>query len=246
MLKTRLTLLTVAIGVISNSAFASSNVYSPNVEQGELEIEWKGNRDFDKKGDDKNGGQKHKYAIGYGFTNYWASEIYLGAEKTADQGYKTRELEWENRFQLTEQGKNFADLGLYLSFTKALDSKIDHDAIEAKILLEKQIGQFINRANLGIEKELRQVDGQKPSKGGEIELLWMTKYSWRKSFEPGFEYHGNFGNYLNYSKYSKQEHQFGPAIYGKISNFKYDLGLLIGVSNAAPNQQIKWNLEYEF
>jgi hypothetical protein len=196
---------------------------------------------------DKDHNQKHKYAVGYGFTDYWASEIYLIAKNTPDKGYSTEAVEWENRFQLTEQGKNFADVGLYFAFEKASESKENHDAIEGKILLEKQIGKFVNRANIGFERELRQVVGEKAERGFEYELLWSTKYNWKKSFEPGFEYHGGFGNPVaDDLSYSVQSHQFGPAIYGKVGHFKYDLGLLFGVSKAAVDRQIKWNLEYEF
>lgn len=209
-----------------------------------MELEWRGNYDMDRR-DEQNRNQNHQYAIGYGFTDYWASELYLIAENTPEKSYKTNAVEWENRLQLTEQGKNFADVGLYFAFTKALESQLNHDDIEAKILLEKQIGKFINRANIGIEKELRQVSGEKSERGSELEFSRMTKYSWKKYFEPGVEYHTNFNHAIE-RNYSNQSHQFGPAMYGKVGHLKYELGLLVGVSNAAVDKQIKWNLEYEF
>ncbi len=236
----------VAVLTSQNLAFAGTKVYSPNIEEGELEVEWKANYDLDKR-TDKDHNQKHKYAIGYGFTDYWASEINLIAKNASHTGYETTEVEWENRFQLTEQGKNFADVGLYFAVKKALDSKKNHDAIEGKILLEKQMGRFVNRANIGVERKFRQVNGTKAERGFETEVLWLTKYNWKKSFEPGFEYHVNFGNHTaKDNSYSTQKHQIGPNIYGKIGQFKYDLGLLFGFSKAAVDRQIKWNLEYEF
>lgn len=244
MKKNNLLFLTTALALFSNLAFAGTKIYSPNVEKGELELEWQGNYAFDKN-NEKDHKQSHKYAIGYGFTDYWASELYIKASNNAHQGYDTKAVEWENRFQLTEQGKNFADVGLYIAYGKSLDSKKDSDTAEMKILLEKQIGKFVNRANIGIEKELRQVNGVKAEKGSELEVAWMTKYSWKKYFEPGFEYYINF-NHAVETAYQDQSHQFGPTIYGKIGNVKYDLGLLFGTSKAAIDRQVKWNLEYEF
>lgn len=235
---------TATIFASQNSAFADTKVYSPNIDQGELEIEWRGNYDIDKRAE-KDRNQDHSYSVSYGFTNYWASEIYLMANNAPDASYKTNAVEWENRFQLTEQGKNFADVGLYFAYTKALESKENHDEIEAKILLEKQIGKFVNRANIGIDKELRQVGGAKAERGSELEIALLTKYSWKKYFEPGVEYHLNFNHAIE-TAYSDQSHQFGPAIYGKVGYFKYELGLLFSISQAAVDKQIKWNLEYEF
>ena len=237
--------LTTAAVVLSSPVFAGTKVYSPNVVKSEFELEYRGNFNRDKDYD-KDRAQKHKYAIGYGFTDYYASEIYLIAENSGQKSYETKEIEWANRFQLTEQGKNFADVGLYLSFVKSIGSE-GHDEAEAKILLEKQIGKFVNRINLGVEKELRKVNNEKAGNGAELGVDWMTKYSYKKSFEPGFEYHVNFGNYADkHNGYRAQEHQVGPAFYGKIGNFKYDVGLLFGTSKVTVDRQIKWNLEYEF
>ncbi len=248
MKKNYLAILITALVVISNPAFAGTKIYSPNIEKGELELELQSNYAFDKKDKDgsKDTAQKYKYAIGYGFTDYYFGEIYLIAKNTADKSYEAEAIEWENIFQLTENGKNFADVGLYLSFKKALESKEEHDALEAKILLEKQTGRFINRLNLGIESQLRQVDGDKADKGAEVSVSFMTKYAWREYLEPGFEYYAEFGNYTQSNSYSNQSHQVGPNIYGQIGRFKYDLGLLFGTSKAAIDKQLKLNLEYEF
>ena len=97
------------------SSFAATKIYSPNIEKGEIEVEWRGNYDIEKT-KERDGNQTHKYAIGYGFTDYWASEIYLIANNPANKGYKAESAEWANRFQLTEQGKNFVDVGLYFAF----------------------------------------------------------------------------------------------------------------------------------
>ena len=237
--------LVITFTMIYGTTFAGTKVYSPNIEKGELELEWRGNYDLDKR-DDKDHNQQHKYAVGYGFTDYFASEVYLIATNPSHENYQAQTIEWENRFQLTDQGKNFADVGLYLAFEKALNSQKNHYAVEAKILLEKQIGKFVNRANIGIERELRQVNGEKAEKGIDLEIAWMTKYNWKKSFEPGFEYHVDLGNQSQDQSYSTQKHQVGPSIYGKIGNIKYDFGLLFGISKAALDQQIKWNMEYEF
>jgi len=37
----------------------------------------------------------------------------------------------------------------------------------------------------------------------------------------------------------------GPVFYGKIGQFKYDVGYLFGISDDAVDGELKWIIEYE-
>ena len=67
---------------ITQNAHATKKVYSPIVEGGELEIEMRGSYDFDHRSS-KDGKQKQKYAVGYGVTDRWFTELYGEIEKGA-------------------------------------------------------------------------------------------------------------------------------------------------------------------
>ncbi len=58
---------------------APFKVYSPIVESGVTEIEYRGFRDFDRRSEVDHS-QTHKLGIGRGFTENWASEVYVEFE----------------------------------------------------------------------------------------------------------------------------------------------------------------------
>jgi FTR1 family protein len=234
----------VATGLLlvgPREAAATKKVYSPIVEKGELEFETRGGIDFDRR-DAKNNKQVYKYALGYGVTDRWFTEIYGESEKEAgENSFEFTAVEWENRLQLFEQGQYWLDAGLYFAYETTVQEKTA-DKIEAKILLEKSFGHFLHTANIIFEKEVGG-GAHEQTVGG---LAWGSRYRWQKYFEPGVEWHSDFGEFRQGLSYAQQSHQFGPVFYGKIGeHIKYDVGYLFGVTDPAPEGKLKWILEYE-
>lgn len=229
----------------SENAWATKKVYSPHVVKGELELETRGQVDFDHR-ESMDGAQKHKVAIGYGLTDWWFSEVYGEWEKDPESGegleYEATDL--ENHFQLSEPGAWWIDTGLYFEYEFA--AKNEHaDKIEGKLLLEKQFGDFVHTVNLILEKEVNGGDGVEEAdlEGG---FAWNGRYRWQPWLEPGLEWHSDLGELAHTGSFDDQKHQLGPVIYGKIAHHvKYDIGYLFGVSDAAPDGEIKWIVEWE-
>ena len=240
-------MVTVAIFLLSllgfsDTAFATKKVYSPIILGRELEIEARGGYDIDKR-EDKNGAFEQKYAVGYGVTEWWFTEIYGEIEREADKDdFDFTAVEWENRFQLAEQGEWPIDVGLYFAYETTVQKKTA-DKIEGKILLEKSLSKFTHTANIIFEKEVG---------GGSTEQVvggfaWSSRYRWNKHFEPGFEWHSDFGELKAHKPYDEQTHQLGPVFYGRLTNhIKYDVGYLFGLTDPAPQGMFKWIFEYEF
>src|SRR5689334_802979 len=86
-------------------------VFTPNVEYGEREIDFKA-------GTAKSSGQDRDSAasigFGYGLTERWFTEFYAKYERPPGEGTRFDAFEWENRFQLTEQGRFPFDLGFVI------------------------------------------------------------------------------------------------------------------------------------
>jgi len=224
----------------TQNANATKKVYSPIVEGGELEFETRGSYDFDD-AESKDGKQKQKYAVGYGVTDRWFTEIYGEIEKGATSSkFDFTAFEWENIYQLTEQGQYWVDVGLYFEYEVSFEDD-KADKIEGKFLIEKEMGHFTHTANIIFEKQVGG-DSEKETEGG---LAWGSRYRWQEYFEPGFELHSEFGELNEGKSFDEQEHLVGPVFYGKIGSFKYDIGYLFGVSNDAPDGQLKWIIEYE-
>jgi high-affinity iron transporter len=234
----------LALLISPQNAWATKKVYSPHVEKGEWELEARGSYDFDDR-ESKGAAQKQKVAIGYGVTDQWFTEVYGKWEKDPDSGHglEFTATQWENRFQISEPGAWFLDTGIYMEYEFA--SGDDHaDKIEGKILLEKELGRFDHIVNLILEKE---VNG--PGREGDLEggIAWSGRYRWKQYLEPGVEWHSEFGELDDTGAFDDQKHQVGPVFYGKIGDHvKYDIGYLFGISDAAPDGQLKWILEYEW
>lgn len=233
-----------------SQAWATKKVYLPYIDKGELELEYRGSYDWDNN-DTKDGAQKHKFAVGYGFTDFWFSEVYAELEKEPHKNSEAEAIEWENLFQLSEPGAWWVDTAFLVEYEFALHNE-DADNLECKLIFAKDYGKFLHSLNLTLERGF----GGRGEEGedGEVEKVvhdldggfaWSTRYRMAPEFEPGVEYHADLGSLEHSENFNQQQHQVGPAIYGKLGNVKYDVGVLFGVSDAAPQVEFKWITEYE-
>ncbi len=234
---------------LSRPAYAEKHVYSPIVEKGEIEVEATGVYDLDHR-KDHNAVQEYKNAIGYGVTDRWATELYGEYERQPqeDGDGNTRlssveftHVEWENRYQLTEQGKYWLDAGIYFEYEIPVRAK-EPGKVEGKILLEKSTQNFTHTMNLIINKEVGGGRTEQTTGG----IAWSSRYRMSDHFQPGIEYWADFGQIRDHLPYQEQNHQVGPVFYGHLTpHIKYDIGYLFGISRAAPQGELKWILEYE-
>lgn len=240
---TRILILSCAVlGLTQGVAKADYyKLYSPRVEKGELSAEADLNysHDGDKESD--------KYfsqvlALEYGVNDWWMTELGAEIEKENGDHDKLTNLKWENVIAPWKPGENFIDVGLYVELEKAMQGG-ESDNAETQLLLEKDIGKFVNTANIKLEHAIGENSGNTDWGSG---FAWRTKYRYDQAFEPGIEYYADFGAFDENLSFDEQEHVAGPVIQGKIGKVKYDTGALFGISDAAPDATVKVNLEYEF
>lgn len=238
-------LLLVLCGNIS-SAFAIDKLYKPYVHQGEWELEYFGTRSFD--GDDtKDDAQKHQLSVGYGVTDYWKTELYASFEKDPQDSLTFDSWEWENIFQFTKSGEYWLDAGGALAYEWTPQSN-HADKIEARLLLAKNIGSTFHVLNLIAEKDV----GSGPHESLEGGFIWSSRYNYSRYFQPGLEFHSDFGELDHTGNFDDQQHYIGPVAYGKIplgdeedEGLGYRVGYLFGLSDAAADGQLIAQLEYE-
>src|SRR5208282_5869961 len=88
----------IAIFGLSHPAFAEKQVFVPNAEQGEWELENTGVYDIDP-AKNKNAVQEYHYAVGYGVNSFWHTELELEAETQptddAITSFQATHMEWE-------------------------------------------------------------------------------------------------------------------------------------------------------
>lgn len=232
------TVLCTAAG--STSSWALDKIYAPYVEPGEVSLEYSGNRTFDKS-PAKNNVQFDQFAVEYGAARHWETEFYANFDKASDTSLKMSGVEWENRFQLAEQGQYWVDPGLLVSYAHALHDE-DPDALEIKLLLAKDVGRFTNITNIGFSQDL----GPHAAGGPDYSFLWSTRYRYSEQAQPGFEIQSDLGQGSALRHFGQQGHYAGPALYGRLfGNVKYEAAWLAGVSDAAATSAARALVEYE-
>lgn len=232
--------LAFALFLHPHHAFAVDKIYAPVVNKGEAEIEYNFSRTFDGDGS-KNDAQDHEIELGYTPTDRWATELTMAVSREPGEDTKVDAFEWENVIQFWEQGAKWIDAGVLLTYGHAVHHD-DADAVEAKLLLEKQWGKFLHVVNIGGEQEV----GRNAAGGPDLSFAWNGRYLYNLHFQPGLEFQSDFGQDNALQHFNTQEHYVGPAAYGEIvGGFKYEAAWLKGISSAAADSAMRLKLEYE-
>jgi high-affinity iron transporter len=235
-------LLALAVAGHPTESRADHVVYSPLVEDGEKAIELRGHYDFDGS-KTLDGGQAYKAEFEWSPVSRWLTELLVKYEREPGESLKATEVASENIFQLTEQGEHWADFGVLAEFAYSLE-RGGSNALELALLAQKDFGRNEARVNLVFEQPLEN--------GADLEMSYRWQYRYRldEGFEPGLEMYGGLGDWGNAGAFNDHEQQLGPAMYGRFHTregaFKYELGLLFGLTDVTPDTTVRFLLEYEF
>ena len=216
-------------------------VYTPTVEYGEREIDFKfGSR----KGNDKSAAS---IGLGYGVTEYWFTEVYLKYNR-ATGTTEFDAIEWENKFQLTETGKYPVDLGFLFELERPQDRSEGYE-VKFGPLLQTEFGKTQLNANLLFERYYQ----YKGTESNHMQASYQVqaRYRLKPAFAFGVQGFGELGTYDAWLPRSEQSHRFGPAIFGKFSlgqrkAIKYNMGYLIGRTEQVNSKTLRMQIEYEF
>jgi len=226
-------------------AGAADYVYTPTVEYGEREIDFKAGATSPVVGDRSQGAS---IGYGYGATEYWFTEVYLKQER--EGGDIANIAEWENKFQLTDTGKYPVDVGLITELEAPLSANAPW---EFKIgpLFQTEFGKLQLNGNLLFERAFGKSDPGGFPYNTNFSYQWQAKYRWRPVLEYGLQGLGDMGKWNDWNSQADQVHRIGPAVFGKFSlgnrrAIRYNAAWLLGTSSAAPDHTFRMQIEYEF
>ncbi len=230
------------------AASPADYVYTPNVEYGEKELDFKyGNA----KQPDGTRQQAASLGFGYGASEHWFTEVYLKYEHLGSEATKLDAFEWENRFQLGEQGEYPVDMGL-LAEIEIPNASGAPKEFKIGALFQKDIDKIQLNGNLLFE---RKFGGTRDPEGEpyvtEFGYQWQAKYRWHTALEFGLQGFGETGEWNHWDKSGMQKHSMGPAIFGKLAvghhHFvKYNAAWLSGTTANTPDHTLRTQVEYEF
>lgn len=231
---------------LGQTARAEFKVQSAIVEGGVLEYENIGSL-----GRDSRGSHDHETSmvneVEYGVTDRWMTEIEgeWGREPPGDNGLRYRATTWGNQLQLFETGSQWLETSLWGEYSRATRAG-GADTVKFGPLLQKDWGPTTTTINLFLEKEV----GPGGSGGADGTYAAQFRYDWRKSFAPAIEIYGDVGDISHVDTLNNQQHRAGPVLtgafgLGPLGELKYEVGYLVGLTSATPQNTYKWRLEYE-
>jgi hypothetical protein len=226
-------------------AGAADYVYTPAVEYGEREIDFKVGATSPVAGSRAQGAS---IGFGYGAKEYWFTEVYLKQERN---GSSVANLaEWENKFQLTDTGKYPVDVGLITEMEAPLSANAPWE-FKLGPLFQTEFGKFQWNGNLLFERTFGKADENGVPYSTNFSYQWQAKYRWQPILEFGLQGFGDMGKWNDWNKQIDQIHRVGPAVFGKFAlgnrrAIRYNAAWLIGSNNAAPDHTFRMQIEYEF
>lgn len=222
---------------------ADYQVYSPTVVLGESEFEARAFNSWGT-GPETGTGQGLKFSYAHAFTNWWSTELYATSEKEYGETLKLEEFEWENRFQLTPQGKYWVNVGL-LNENEIPRFSNDPYVVKFGPILGKDFGRFSALLNLLATHEY----GNNAQSGVGLEYRARLTYRWRRKISPLVEAYGQPVGRIG--AYGQPRNQIGPGVTGQFlvgagKSLRYGVVALFGASRSAPDSTLVLRLEYEF
>ena len=236
--------LAATLATFTAVAGPADYVYTPKVEYGEREIDFKaGNANR------RDGGNANASSIGFGWgvMPRWFTEVYAKWHKDPAEGSGFDAYEWENKFQLTETGRYPVDVGLILEIERPKNRAAGYEVRWGPLFQADITSDVQANFNLLFQKNVRT---EEPAPA-EMQYQWQLKYRYRPQFEFGAQGFGELGPWDHWAPGSGQAHIAGPAIFGKLhvgprQIINYNAALLFGLNNGAPRNTLRVQAEYEF
>lgn len=221
---------------------AGLKVYSPKVEKGEAELEFRGSRFV---GGEDGGEGVYVYEASYGFTDWWKGGLVLETENEPNDKLIAEAVEFENVIQLPRFGGLPVDFGVYAEYEANVEG--GRDSLELRWLAEYENGPFNTKFNFNVEREF--------GSGETFEFGYgsLTSVDVFDDVAFGFEAFGEFGDTDDFiSSIRNREHYMGPVALFEVEpaglpgEIEIETGYLFGVGGADAKGQARLLIEWEF
>lgn len=220
-------------------------VFSPVVEQGELEIDSKAGIARDRDGRSYWGAS---VGLSYGVTSWWAAEFTAKWRRDVGEHAGYDAWEWENRFQLLESGPYV--LGFLAELERPDDSSEGWEFNYGPLFqAEPTLGGVPLRINFNTLFQRRwQADEPAPIT---LQLQWQLRtLHGEDAIDVGLQGFDHLGPWDDWAPKSRQSHVLGPALFGTLelggSDIRWEIAALFGTGGGAPKTTLRTQAEIEF
>jgi hypothetical protein len=218
-------------------------IRSPIIEAGEVEFE--NNFVFGR-------GKTTVHELEYGLTSWFKPGLELELAADPGQGLHYDATALEGFFQLTPQGKYWADLGIFAEYEQTGRTG-DPRSLKIGPMIQKELQLpgliMLNTANVFFTKDLGASSAGTPG----LFVAAQSRLRLDPHFEPGVEYYG----IVSLGEHGEEpQHRLGPAVAGRVGfrefgidapgGIKYDAAYLRRLSGAADPSTFRFRFELEF
>ncbi|MES1928243.1 hypothetical protein SADO_03270 [Salinisphaera dokdonensis CL-ES53] len=240
-----------AAGAATADVGPDDEIYSPQVEAGELEAEI---RYYDLGDNDTNNTHETRIEIGYSPTDFWRASVSPVLVNGARSATHLHQIQIENVFALPGDGTGlWPDIGLFLSYEIGTIDDAEDELVIGPVL-EKELGRWLLSANVFVDRAMV----HEPDVG--------LSYGWQARWTPpagpfdlgvqGFGEHEFLAEddeddsaYPHAPRYAPG-HRAGPALFagmdiGDESRLNWQLALLFGLDDDAADHTLRLAIEYE-
>lgn len=142
--------------------------------------------------------QTHTFEVEYGVTDRWTIAGYADFEQPDGEDFEF--IQWRAvvaRYRFFEKGERFFNPAIYIEYYLPDPdySGEPKEWIEARLILEKQIGLAVLRLNPKVEKVL---SGPDVEEGLEFEYAASLYLNMSPQWRPGVEFYGGMGEFVNF------------------------------------------------
>ena len=231
-------------------AHAEFKIFYPIIDYREIEFEHNGDTTFDRAKSGKSNNQSYTNEVEIGALPFW--KVGLEAETAAPSGenFRYEATTLENFFQLTPQGKYWADLGLFAEYSQAA-SRADSNSFTVGPLVQKELSDIwgvdtLHTLNIFFSKEV----GHNRTDATPLHVAWQSRMRLHPMLEPGIEFYSDIDDIGAPGKFADQQHRVGPMFAGiyplyRFGKIEYEVGYLFGLTHATERGAVRWRLEYE-
>jgi len=186
----------------------------------------------------------HSVEIEYGATDRATIAVYADFEQPTGSNLKYIQTRVGGRYRFGDAGLRAFDSALYLEYYLPDPGyQGAGEAIEVRLLLEKDIGATNIRINPKIEKKM---SGPDVEEGAEFEYGISLYRPVTADFNMGLELYGALGELVNTKSFDQQQHYIVPAMsLDLIDHLSWNVGVAFGITDAADDMVFKSVLEWE-
>lgn len=228
-------------------------IYSPQVEAGEFEIEAR-YYDLNGNGDGANATHETRIEIGYSPTDFWRASVSPVLVNGPRSATHLHQIQIENVFALPGNGHGvWPDVGIFLSYEIGTIDNAEDELVIGPVF-EKQHGAWLFNANVFMDRAMV----HEPDVG--LSYGWQARWTPASGpFDLGVQ---GFGEHEFLDEEDEDDsayphapdyapgHRAGPALFGSVatgeeSRLNWQLALLFGLDDDAANRTLRLAVEYE-